>query len=144
MRRINVTSRRVRAPAAALRRAIFRTESSTAPQRISATLIGRIMPGDERISAIYKIETPLPPRRAAEVIAGEPSPATFVAVPGESEELRNRFRARVENVIEIVACDSPSLPGSRVKVGRDATRYTRAEVHVSWPLENVGYNLPTL
>src|SRR5688500_18171946 len=106
----------------------------------------------ERIIATYRIETPLDPRRAAEILAGEQSSGTFVSVPGETEELRERFRARVENVIPVVAYDYPSLPGSRAKggaggaggAGGDATQYTRAEVTVSWPLENVGYNLPTL
>src|SRR5215208_6757637 len=99
--------------------------------------MNRAMQG-ERIKAYYKVETPLAPRRAAEVLAGEQSSGTFVALPGESEDLRDRFRARVENVIEIVSYDTPELPGSRIKGGGEATAYHRAEVHVSWPLENVG------
>jgi ribulose-bisphosphate carboxylase large chain len=97
----------------------------------------------ERIIATYRIETPLPPRRAAEVLAGEQSSGTFVPVPGESAELRERFRARVENVIEVVTVDTPALPGSRVK-GGEAREFHRAEITISWPLENVGYNLPTI
>src|SRR4051812_9240024 len=96
----------------------------------------------DRITATYRIETPLEPERAAEMIAGEQSSGTFVAVPGETEELRSRFGARVENVIPVVAYDSPSLPGSRVRT--DRPKFTRAEVTISWPLENVGYNLPVL
>ena len=92
---------------------------------------------NERITAVYRIETPLPPARAAEVLAGEQSSGTFVAVPGETDELRERFRARVENVIEVVTFDTPSLPGSRVGGERPA-RFHRAEVTISWPLENVG------
>jgi ribulose-bisphosphate carboxylase large chain len=103
----------------------------------------RCMPSGERILATYRIETPLDPQRAAEVLAGEQSSGTFVSVPGESPELRERFRARVENVVPDVAYDQPSLPGSRPKRG-EAIEYTRAEVTISWPLENVGYNLPTL
>src|SRR5688572_33140780 len=97
----------------------------------------------ERITATYRIETPLDPQRAAEVLAGEQSSGTFVAVPGESAELRERFRARVEKVAAIERSERPSLPGSRIKGGSAAT-YTRAEVTISWPLENVGHNLPTL
>ena len=97
----------------------------------------------ERITATYRIETPLPPARAAEVLAGEQSSGTFVAVPGESAELRERYRARVENIVELELLDRASLPGSRAKGGGAAT-YNSAEVTVSWPLENVGYNLPTL
>jgi ribulose-bisphosphate carboxylase large chain len=113
---------------------------------IGDTARGTRMSAAERIIATYRIETPLPPHRAAEVLAGEQSSGTFVAVPGETTDLRERFRARVENVIPVVAYEEPTLPGSRAKGNNrgDAVAYTRAEVTVSWPLENVGYNLPTL
>jgi ribulose-bisphosphate carboxylase large chain len=97
----------------------------------------------ERIQGTYLIETPLEIERAAEVLAGEQSSGTFVAVPGETEELRQRFGAKVERITEIdSAARTPSLPGSRHKIARPI--YRRAEVIVSWPLENVGHNLPTL
>ena len=58
----------------------------------------------ERIKATYFIETPLPVEKAAAVLAGEQSSGTFVAVPGETEELKQRFAARVESItpVEIV------------------------------------------
>jgi ribulose-bisphosphate carboxylase large chain len=96
----------------------------------------------ERISATYRIETPLAVERAAAVLAGEQSSGTFVEVPGETEDLRNRFRARVERIIELETVPTPSLPGSRP--GGAGGPYRRAEIVVSWSLENVGYNLPTL
>ena len=40
----------------------------------------------ERVFATYRVETPLPLQRAAEVLAGEQSSGTFVAVPGETDE----------------------------------------------------------
>src|SRR5690242_13154101 len=98
-------------------RARVRAKSSTTDDGSSATLPGDVSSAGERIIATYRIETPLPPRRAAEVLAGEQSSGTFVAVPGESAELRERFRARVENVIEVVTVDAPALPGSRMKDG---------------------------
>jgi len=52
----------------------------------------------ERITATYYIETPYPPEDVALVLAGEQSSGTFVAVPGETEELKQRFAARVESV----------------------------------------------
>jgi len=55
----------------------------------------------ERILATYRIETPPPVDRAAPVLAGEQSSGTFVEVPGETEDLRNRFRARVERINEL-------------------------------------------
>lgn len=98
---------------------------------------------DPRIIATYRIETPLPPERAAEVLAGEQSSGTFVTVPGETEALRHRFAARVERVTAGDTVSSPALPGSRAKSGQ-SQGFHRAEVEISWPLENVGYNLPTL
>jgi ribulose-bisphosphate carboxylase large chain len=95
----------------------------------------------ERILATYLIETPLAVEEAAATLAGEQSSGTFVEIPGESEALKNRFRARVESIRELEAVEIPSLPGSRGKTGE---RFRRAEVVVSWNLENVGYNLPTL
>ena len=44
----------------------------------------------ERILATYLIETPLAVEKAAETLAGEQSSGTFVAVPGETEELKQR------------------------------------------------------
>ena len=97
----------------------------------------------ERIVATYRVETPYPPEEAAEILAGEQSSGTFVTVPGETAELRDRFRATVENVIHVVTFDRPSLPGSRYR-GRTADAFHRAEIRLSWPIENVGYNLPVL
>ena len=45
----------------------------------------------EAITATYYIETPFAPEQAAAVLAGEQSSGTFVAVPGETEELKQRF-----------------------------------------------------
>ena len=98
----------------------------------------------DRIVAKYLIETPLSPAEAAEALA-RMSTGTFVSVPGESEALRERFGARVESVQALGQADSPSLPGSRGRAGAAGPlRYTRAEVVISWPLENVGTNIPTL
>jgi ribulose-bisphosphate carboxylase large chain len=94
----------------------------------------------ERITATYRIETPLPLEKAAAVLAGEQSSGTFVAVPGETAELRDRFGAKVERIMELDTVTEPSLPGCRGK----GEAFRRAEILVSWPLENVGYNLPTL
>src|SRR4051812_2660928 len=97
----------------------------------------------ERIFATYAIETPLPVDRAAAVLAGEQSSGTFVEIPGETSELKQRFAARVERITETESVDTPSLPGSRVKAASgDAPAYRRAEIVVSWSIENVGHNLP--
>lgn len=95
----------------------------------------------ERIEADYLIETPGDPRRAAEVMAGEQSSGTFMALPGETEELKARSAARVEACEEIEGADGPSLPGSTAVPGQ---RVRRARVTLSWPLGNIGADLPGL
>ena len=94
----------------------------------------------ERVFATYLIETPLAVEKAAAVLAGEQSSGTFVAVPGETEELKSRFAARIEKITPLEAVSEPALPGCRSASGK----FQRAEVVVSWSLENMGYNLPAL
>lgn len=94
----------------------------------------------ERITATYFIETPFAPEKAAAVLAGEQSSGTFVAVPGETEELKQRFAARVESVELLETVNQPAIPGAESKEGK----YHRAIVKVSWSIENFGYNLPVL
>lgn len=78
--------------------------------------------------------------KAAAALAGEQSSGTFVAVPGETEELKNRFAARIEKITLLETVSEPALPGCRSASGK----FQRAEVVVSWSLENMGYNLPAL
>ena len=94
----------------------------------------------ERIIAKYFIETPYDVETAANVLAGEQSSGTFVAVPGETEELKQRFSARVEKIEALETVDSPAIPGSSSATGK----YNRANVEVSWSIENFGYNLPVM
>jgi ribulose-bisphosphate carboxylase large chain len=94
----------------------------------------------ERIIATYYIETPFAPEKAAAVLAGEQSSGTFVAVPGETEELKQRFAARVESVELLETVSEPANPGAVSKDGK----YHRAIVKVSWSIENFAYNLPVL
>src|SRR5260370_3016350 len=71
----------------------------------------------DRIYASYWIETAFPLQQAAEIMAGEQSTGTFVRVPGETDELRERHAARVESIRECGAADSPSLPGAGLPKG---------------------------
>ncbi len=50
---------------------------------------------NERIQAKYLIETPHSLEHAATVLAGEQSSGTFVSVPDETVELKEKFGARV-------------------------------------------------
>ncbi|RKR84364.1 ribulose-bisphosphate carboxylase large chain [Mucilaginibacter gracilis] len=94
----------------------------------------------ERITAKYYIETPYALEKAAQVLAGEQSSGTFVAVPGETEELKARFAARVEKITPLESVTQPAIPGATAKDGL----YHRAIIEVSWSIENFGYNLPVL
>jgi len=94
----------------------------------------------ERVTATYLIETAHPLERAAATLAGEQSSGTFVAVPGETTELKQRFAARVERITGLDNVDAPSLPTGRAA----ASVYRRAEVVVSWSMENFGTNLAAL
>ena len=94
----------------------------------------------ERIIAKYYIETPFAVEKAARVLAGEQSSGTFVAVPGETEELKKRFAARVEKITQLESVNEPAIPGAKAKEGL----YHRANIEVSWSIENFGYNLPVL
>lgn len=97
------------------------------------------------IIATYRIETARPVEEAAEMIAGEQSSGTFLPVPGETEELKARARAKVLGIELLESVDQPSLPGSRAKSGdRGSAKYQRAEIKIAFPFDNVGSNLSTL
>jgi ribulose-bisphosphate carboxylase large chain len=98
----------------------------------------------ERIVATYFLETAHDVEYAATMIAGEQSSGTFLPVPGETEELKARSRARVERITLTGETATPSLPGSRPPKGTDTPVYRQAEIVLSFPFENVGANLPTL
>jgi len=94
----------------------------------------------ERITAHYYIETPFEVEKAAAVLAGEQSSGTFVAVPGETAELKQRFAARVETIRLLETVNHPAIPGAVSGTGK----YHRANISVSWSVDNFGYNLPVL
>jgi ribulose-bisphosphate carboxylase large chain len=100
---------------------------------------------NQRIQARYWIETAYPLADAAAMMAGEQSTGTFIRVPGETDELRERYAARIESIEELGTVDSPSLSGSGLPKGHTGpvTRRT-AEVTLSWPIENMGPSLPNL
>jgi ribulose-bisphosphate carboxylase large chain len=98
---------------------------------------------DERIIAEYLVETPLTLEAAAEAMAGEQSTGTFTRVPGETDQLRERFAARVESIHPLEPCSQPSLPGAAPTANADST-YQRGSVRISFSLESMGPNLPTI
>ncbi|MGC9222549.1 MAG: ribulose-bisphosphate carboxylase large subunit family protein [Terracidiphilus sp.] len=99
----------------------------------------------DRIYARYWIETAFPLDDAAATMAGEQSTGTFVRVPGETDELRDRCAARVERIAELGTVDAPSLSGSGLPKRHVGTVVRRtAEVTLSWPIANMGLSLPNL
>ena len=95
----------------------------------------------DQIIATYLIETSHPLNDAAAILAGEQSSGTFVKTPGESKALMLGHRARIESIQTLEEVPRPSLP--------HASKYAdqpilRARLKVSWPLHNMGINLPML
>ena len=59
--------------------------------------------------ARYWVESPEPIEKVAEVIAGEQSSGTFLALAGETDELKRRSRARVTRIDPLPPAHEPSL-----------------------------------
>jgi ribulose-bisphosphate carboxylase large chain len=99
----------------------------------------------DHVLATYLIETPHPLAHAAAVIAGEQSSGTFVSVPGETNELKERFGAQVVQIDELGTVDTASLPGSKASKSKNGKiEYRRGRVVVSFPLHNFGPSLTSL
>ncbi|MFD2329937.1 ribulose-bisphosphate carboxylase large subunit family protein [Cohnella sp. GCM10020058] len=95
------------------------------------------------VRATYLIETPHDPHRAAAVMAGEQSTGTFVAVPGETDEVKARSAARIVSVRLLETVREPSLPGAAVPPGHNGDYY-RCEVILDFPYVNFGPSIPNL
>ncbi|ABR62537.1 ribulose 1,5-bisphosphate carboxylase [Sinorhizobium medicae] len=92
------------------------------------------------IHITYRIETPGDVEALARKIASDQSTGTFVAVPGETEELKRRAAARVVAIRHLPPADRASLPDE----AGDATRFNRADAEIAYPLEAVGTDLSAL
>jgi ribulose-bisphosphate carboxylase large chain len=95
------------------------------------------------IKATYYVETSYSVRKAAETLAGEQSSGTFIAVPGETDELKEKYGAKVEHIEELETVRQPSLPGAK-QLPESQNTYKRAIIRIAWPFENIGVNLPVL
>jgi ribulose-bisphosphate carboxylase large chain len=100
------------------------------------------MAAPTRIEADYLIETAVDPRATAETMAGEQSSGTFIAVPGETPELKQRAAARIESILLLDELATPSLPVAR-PINENGP-WRRARVTLSWPMDNIGPSLPNL
>ena len=92
----------------------------------------------------YLIETPLDPDKVAAMMAGEQSAGTFVRVPGETNELRERHSGRVQSVRILAEKAQPTLASAYLDRKGVVGPWRQAEVVIEYPEVNVGVNLPTL
>lgn len=95
-------------------------------------------------TARYFVESSVASEKIAQVIAGEQSSGTFLSLPGETDELKERSRARVVRIDPIAPVLQPTLPSAYVERHAHGGVFHRAEIEIAFPVANVGANLPTL
>jgi ribulose 1,5-bisphosphate carboxylase large subunit-like protein len=92
------------------------------------------------IRLTYRIETPGSVEAMATKIASDQSTGTFVALPGETEELKARVAARVVAIRPLPPTDRASFPDE----AGGATVFNRADVDIDFPMDAVGTDLSAL
>jgi 3-oxoisoapionate-4-phosphate decarboxylase len=95
---------------------------------------------DDVIRLTYRIETAGDPERLAHKIASDQSTGTFVAVPGETPELKARVAARVVGLREMPSVAEAAWPDGRV----DGATYRAAEADIEFPFDAVGTDFAAL
>ncbi|KAA0692598.1 ribulose 1,5-bisphosphate carboxylase [Neorhizobium sp. P12A] len=90
------------------------------------------------ITLTYRIETPGSVEAMAAKIASDQSTGTFVAVPGETEELKARVAARVTAIRPLPNAPAPSWPETSAAVVH------RADADIAFPLDAIGTDLSAL
>ncbi|SJM29410.1 3-oxo-isoapionate-4-phosphate decarboxylase OiaX [Mesorhizobium delmotii] len=90
------------------------------------------------ITLTYRIETSGSIEALAAKIASDQSTGTFVALAGETEELKARVAARVLAIRHLPDADRPSLP----EAGDGP--FKRADVDIAFPLDAIGTDLSAL
>jgi len=98
---------------------------------------------NRNIKASYLIETSFPLRKVAEMMAGEQSSGTFVKLPGETKELKEKYGAIIEDIQELDTVSDYSLPGAAKPLNFKGV-YRRAIVKIAWPYDNIGSDLQAL
>ena len=91
------------------------------------------------IRVTYRIETEGDPAAVAAKIASDQSTGTFTELPGETEAVRARCAAQVEEVRPLEPTETPSLPGPG-----GGGPYRRADAVIAYPLEAVGTDIAAL
>ena len=101
-------------------------------------------PARAEFTARYLVESSVAAEKAAQVIAGEQSSGTFLSVPGETDALKERSRARVVRIDVLPPVLAPTLPSAYVERRAHDGVFHRAEVEIAFPVANVGHNLSSL
>ncbi|MER8971689.1 MULTISPECIES: 3-oxo-isoapionate-4-phosphate decarboxylase OiaX [unclassified Mesorhizobium] len=94
----------------------------------------------------YRIETPGNIEALAAKIASDQSTGTFVALAGETEELKARVAARVLAIRHLPDADRPSLPETGSGASPEARNgpVKRADIDIAFPLDAIGTDLSAL
>ncbi|MBS3647812.1 ribulose-bisphosphate carboxylase large subunit family protein [Pseudaminobacter sp. 19-2017] len=87
----------------------------------------------------YRIETAGNIEVLAAKIASDQSTGTFVALPGETEELKARAAARVLDIRTLGPLDVPSIPAPG-----ERGPFKRADVDIGFPLDAIATDLSAL
>jgi ribulose-bisphosphate carboxylase large chain len=116
--------------------------------QVNMSLRDRVMPtqpsSPEWIEADYSLETTSEVEKTAAIMAGEQSSGTFLAIPGETESLKQKFSAIVSSITRSDDHPTqPSLPSTGWK-GDGSERINRALITLRWPAANIGPSLPNL
>lgn len=101
-------------------------------------------PPRAEFTARYFVESSVSSEKVAQVIAGEQSSGTFLALPGETDELKERSRARVTRIEPLAPALQATLPSAYVARHAHGGVFHRAEIEIAFPVANVGTNLSTL
>ena len=91
----------------------------------------------------YRLETPGEIERVAAKIASDQSTGTFVALPGETPELKARVAARVVAIRPLPPAETPAF-GTPDGTAPAPGPYRRADVDIDFPLDAVGTDLAAL
>ncbi|RWM12380.1 MAG: ribulose 1,5-bisphosphate carboxylase [Mesorhizobium sp.] len=90
------------------------------------------------ITLTYRIETAGSIEALAAKIASDQSTGTFVALPGETEELKARVAARVLAIRHLPDVTQPSIPEA------GSGPFKRADVDIAFPFDAIGTDLAAL
>ncbi|MBT9553335.1 MAG: ribulose-bisphosphate carboxylase large subunit family protein [Hydrogenophaga sp.] len=101
-------------------------------------------PPRAEFTARYFVESSVASEKVAQVIAGEQSSGTFLALPGETDELKERSRARVTRIEPLAPALQPTLPSAYVDRHPHGGVFHRAEIDIAFPVANVGASLSSL